>query len=323
MGSKTEAFSAFIQPLDKLKIIYHIAVEDYYCKLTQQQISEKLRSIGFKENESKVLLALLRGGEMTASGIARESKIIRNSIYDILKSFVEEGYCNEIETNTILKYRCVDTQIIVDKIEKKFNEQNRMKIDTLNETFQDIEKLYGDDNSASAVDDANQNIELIRGYNKHRTLKFIEIFKKANHSVFGMYRLRGIVSDELNDISAKFIQNGGELRSVYMLNLNFRIVKDGIARTASTDDLVRVCSNFEKAGEQVRLSQSDIPNMAIFDGETVFTNINDKDIPKNKQADIIIRNKSYAKHMTELFNHHWENSMTIEQYKSLKLNLVI
>ena len=71
--------------------------------MKREEILDKLRVVGFKENESKVLLALLKGGMMSASEIAKESHIIRNSIYDILKSFVEKGYCNEIETNTILK----------------------------------------------------------------------------------------------------------------------------------------------------------------------------------------------------------------------------
>lgn len=85
---------------------------------------KNLKSLGFKEYESKVLLVLLSGNPMSASEIAKDAKIIRNSIYDILKSFVDKGYCNEIETNTILNYQIIDPAIILDKIisdyKKKF-----------------------------------------------------------------------------------------------------------------------------------------------------------------------------------------------------------
>lgn len=282
--------------------------------MKKTEIFEKLRSIGFKENESKVLFVLLQGNAMSASQIAKESDIIRNSIYDILKSFVDEGYCNEIETNTILKYKCIDPLIITDKIEKKFNESNKQRISTLGETFSEIGKYYHSNGSAEE-ETGEHSIELIRGYNKHRMEKFIEIFKQTKKTIHGMYRLRGVVSEELDDIAAKFINKGGILKSVYHVNLNFKIIKNGTATPATIDDLIRVCEKFEKAGEQIRLSSIEVPNMVIFDEETVFNNINDKDIPKNKQADIIIRNKTNAKHMIDLFNFYWNNGVTIEEYK--------
>src|SRR5207237_9230764 len=98
---------------------------------------------------------------MSASEIAKESNIIRNSIYDILKGFVDEGFCNEIETNTILKYRCIEPRIIIDKIEKQFNESNKQKIQILNETFSDIKNFYSNSSKREKEDSGEQNNELI------------------------------------------------------------------------------------------------------------------------------------------------------------------
>jgi len=288
--------------------------------LKTTEILEKLKSIGFKENESKVLFALMRGEAMSASEIAKESGIIRNSIYDTLKSFVESGYCNEIETNTILKYKSIDPQVIIDKIEKSLKESYMQKVGDLNQVFSDIKQHYGSKKNTSASDNPEHNIELIRGYNKHRMEKFVEIFRQAKKSVYGMYRLRGIVSEELDDIAAKFLKRGGELRSVYHVNLNFKIIKDGSAEPATIDDLIRVCEKFEKGGEQIRLSSLEVPNMVIFDEEIVFNNISDKDIPRHQQADIIIKNENNAKRMIDLFNYYWENGVTIEEYKKSGIN---
>lgn len=284
--------------------------------MTKQEILEKLRSIGFKENESKVLLVLLDGTSKSASQIAKESHIIRNSIYDILKSFVEKGYCNEIETNTILQYRCIDPVVLIDKIEKEFNEMNRWRINTLKDTFSVINNFYSSNKNPVNEEDGDRNIELIRGFNKHRMEKFIEIYKNANSSMYGMYRLRGIVSDEINEVSESFVKKGGIIKSVYSANLNFKIIKNGTAVQAQKEDLIKVLEKFETAGEQIRISEIEIPNMVIFDEEIVFNNISDKDIPKNKQADIIVKNKSNAKYMTDLFNYYWQNGMTLKEYKN-------
>jgi sugar-specific transcriptional regulator TrmB len=151
----------------------------FYCNFNKDNILEKLRSIGFKENESKVLFVLLQGKPLSASQIAKEAGIIRNSIYDILKDFVDKGYCNEIETNTILKYQSIDHQIIIDKIEKEFNENNRWKVKTLNETMSEIKDHHKKNSSEDADEDKEVNIELIRGYNKHRMEKYIEYLKSS------------------------------------------------------------------------------------------------------------------------------------------------
>lgn len=278
---------------------------------------EKLKSIGFRENESKVLLVLLKGIPLSASQIAKEAKIIRNSIYDILKDFVLRGYCNEIETNTILKYQCIDHQVLSDKIEKEFNESNRIKIITLQETIKEIKEYYYKNDNSKDDHNSDVNIELIRGFNKHRMEKYIEYLKKSRNQVLGMYKLRGIVSSELDELAKDFVKRGGSLRSIYSVNLDFKVIKNGKAVPASGDDLVKVCESFQNAGEQLRLCEMDIPNMTIFDDEIVFSNITDKNIPRSKSADLIVKNKSNAKYMTDLFEFYWHNSTTLEEFKKL------
>jgi len=283
--------------------------------LNKTEIQDRLKSVGFKENESKVMFTLLKGNAMSASEIAKESGIIRNSIYDILKSFVDRGYCNEIETNTILKYQSIDPQVILDKVEKEFKYSHEERIRNLYDSFSDIKNYYSTNSFPEEIDRGDQNIELIRGFNKHRMEKFIEIFKNAKRTVHGMYRMRGVVSEELNEISERFIKKGGMLKSIYYLNLNFKIIREGKAIPALKEDLVRVCEKFQSAGEQIRLSEIEIPNLVIFDEEIVFNNIRDKEIPAHKQADIIIKNKNNAKYMIDLFDYYWQKGLTVEQYK--------
>jgi sugar-specific transcriptional regulator TrmB len=282
--------------------------------MTKKETIEKLKALGFKEYESKVFLVMLRGVPMSASQIAKDAGIIRNSVYDILKSFVEKGYCNEIETNTILNYQIIDPQIILDKIQKAYTDSYTSNVALLKNTFGELEPFY----KAAPKDESKKetNIELIRGFNMHRVAKYMDILKHTESEVLGMYRLNGTVSEELDSTAEKLIKKGGTVKSIYMASLDFKVVKGGKAVPAKHEDLIRVLESFEKYGEKVRISKIKIPNITIFDKKKVFINISDRDIPRNKRADIIITNSDIAEHMTDLFNFYWNNGLTIEEYKN-------
>ncbi len=283
----------------------------------------KLQEIGFKEYESKIFLVLLKGSALSASEIADKANIRRTSVYEILKSFAARGFCNEIETNTILKYEMIDPRVISDKIEKEIRQNNLSKIENLKEAFSEFELLHRSEVS-NGTD--NVNIELIRGYNKHRQEKFIELFNNAQKEILFMIRLEGYVSEELDSGANDFFKRGGEIKSIYEASLNFKIIKDNTRQNASLEDLIRICSRFEKTGEKIRISGSELPNMTIFDRKIVFANIQDKTVPRHNNADIIIKNEYYANRMIDLFGYYWDKSKTLEEMrksgvKAVKKNL--
>lgn len=285
--------------------------------MQSKEIIYKLQEIGFREYESKIFLVLLKGSILSASEIADKANIRRTAVYEILKSFTARGFCNEIETNTILKYEMIDPKVIADKIEKEINQINKSKVEKLKSTFNDFDSLYKSD---VPIDSKNVNIELIRGFNKHRQTKFIELFKNAKTEILFMIRLEGFVSDELDINAREFYERGGMIKSIYESTLNFKIIKNNSRKDASFEDLLRICKKFEKSGEKVRLSKSELPNMTIFDRETVFTNIQDKSLPRHSNADVIIKNKDYAKRMIDLFEYYWDNSFSLDDLKTTDTN---
>ncbi len=257
-------------------------------------------------------MVLLKGSDLSASEIAEKANIRRTAVYEILKSFTARGFCNEIETNTILKYELIDPRVISDKIEKEISQRNEAKIDNLRTTFNEFELLH---KSEASDNIRNVNIELIRGYNKHRQAKFIELFNNAKEEILFMIRLEGYVSAELDYQANEFFKRGGVIRSIYEASLNFKIIKDETRQNAEFDDLLRICSRFEKSGEHVRISKSELPNMTIFDRRIVFTNIQDKSVPRHNNADIIINNEAYANRMIDLFEFYWSKSFKINEIK--------
>ncbi len=67
--------------------------------------------------------------------------------------------------------------------------------------------------------------------------------------------------------------------------------------------------------------------MTIFDRKIVFTNIQDKTVPRHNNADIIIKNEYYANRMIDLFGYYWDKSKNLEDMKrsivkSPKKNLI-
>lgn len=277
-----------------------------------QELTNKLQNIGFKDNESHVFLVLLKGSAMSASEIAEKASIRRTAVYEILKSFASRGFCNEIETNTILKYEMIDPEIIGDKIESELKKQSESRIENLKETFGDFKNLY---RSEESEENKKVNIELIRGFNKHRQEKFIELLNSAKNEILFMIRLEGYISEELDTSASEFYKKGGVIKSIYETSLNFKIIKDNARKNATTEDLLRICRKFEKSGEQVRISEKQLPNMTIFDRKIVFFNIHDKSIPRHSNSDIIIRNEDFASRMIDLFKFYWDISSDVDSFK--------
>lgn len=273
-----------------------------------ESLIEQLKQIGFSEYKAKVLLTLASGKIMSASEIVNEAKIIRGSIYDILKSFVKLGYCNEIETDKILQYQIIDPDIILDKIIKDQTKEHNNNLNKLKNTFTNIKEKYS---AESSKNKKPVNIELIRGFNKHRVAKYKEFLLTAKKEICGMYTFKGLVSNEADEFSKKFIKRGGIIRSIYRTGLDFKISLNGIIQDADEENLSEVLRKYKSIGEDLRVCDFDIPNMTIIDGTSVFINTDSIEIPDQSNADIIMRNLSFAKYMKDLFEGYWKKSNKI------------
>jgi sugar-specific transcriptional regulator TrmB len=257
----------------------------------------------------------MSGHNMTAAEIAEKANIPRTSVYDILKSFAEKGFCNEIQTSTKLRYEMIDPDVIEGKIESDLNIDFRKKVSELKSSFGTLKSLY----KANEPDENKVDVELIKGFNKFRALKFMELLKNSDKEMLLMNRIEGHISTELDEEVTRFFKRGGKIRSIYEASTNFKMEKDNKwVSVTSREELINLCLAFEKQGEKIRLAKKVPQNMAIFDEQIVFLSLTDLTIPKNNRTDVIIRNKNFAEYMIELFEKYWEKGSTIEQFKNLK-----
>lgn len=281
-----------------------------------KELISELEGLGFTNYEAKVFVSLMKGFNMSAPEVAEDSKVPKSSAYDILKIFAERGYCNEIQTPSKIRYEIVAPDIVKGKIGYEMEHEYLKKVNLLNSAFDRIEPIYKSNlNESESVD-----VELIKGFNRYRFVKFIELMKESKKEMLLMNKLQANVSQELDEVTKDFFKRGGTIKSIYDVSTDFKFEIDGKWEPVSKMDLMKLLEKFEKEGEEIRLSNNVPQNIAIFDREIVFTSLVDETKSRNKKTDIIIRNKSYAEYMIRLFELSWNESEKIKDYKNKLIN---
>lgn len=275
-------------------------------------MTENLLKLGFTEKEAKVFLVLLRGDLMAASDVAKEANIRRTDVYDILNGFTKAGYINEVDTNRITMFQMIDPRIIGDKVQSDTVRKAQLQAQNAKTVFDNFFPLY---KSKVSSNQDFINIELIRGHNKHRDVKFMEYTKQTQSEILLMMKLKnqGTISGELDKVITNFIKKGGIVKSIYEKPEYLKIVTDGKTETLHFKDALRVFKKFEDNGEQIRFTDEDIASFAIFDRYTVYLNIFEPVLPTNKKSDIVIKNKELANYLANTFEFYWGNSNTIKE----------
>src|SRR5512147_1009605 len=92
-----------------------------------KEIISKIERLGFTTYEAKVFLVLYKGYRMSAADIAKEAKIPRTSVYDILKNFRDKGYCNEVLTPTKSIYEIIQSGVVEDKVRIEIEQEFKKK----------------------------------------------------------------------------------------------------------------------------------------------------------------------------------------------------
>jgi sugar-specific transcriptional regulator TrmB len=276
-----------------------------------KELISELEGLGFTNYEAKVFVSLMKGFNMSAPEVAEDSKVPKSSAYDILKIFAERGYCNEIQTPSKIRYEIVAPDTIKGKLLYDLGYEYNEKVKLLESSFAKIDPLF----KSRYSEDGAKDIELIRGFNKYRFVKFLDLLKDTKEEILLMNRLEGHVSEELDEETKKFFQRGGKSRSIYEASADFKMEKDGKWVKVTKNDLIEMCEKFEKQGEEIHLMDRVPQNVAIFDRKIVFVGLVDERKEKNNRTDLIIRNKDYAENMVSLFELNWNQSDTLKEYK--------
>lgn len=276
------------------------------------ELIKNIETLGFTNYESKVLRVLFSGHLLSASEIAKDAGIPRPSAHDILKLFVKRGICNEIHTSTSAKYEIIDPKVVEDKFEKEFRDLHKAKMSKLKESFAVLHPLF----KTKEKERQKVDVQLIKGFNRHRQAKFIDLWKSSSKELLLMNRIEGYADTTVDDMSKKYIKKGGVIKTLYDTEMKFKLKQKDSWADVDAKEFAKMCEGFEKFGIQVRLSGSIRQNMAIFDRHVVFISLVDPTISKYNRTDVIIKNESYAVSMAEYFETCWKNALTIKEFKA-------
>ena len=88
-----------------------------------------LKELGFTLGEEKVYLALLKIGSATTGPIAKESKVSRSKLYEILERLAGKGVVSHFKKNKISYFQASPPERIVDYLKKKEELIKEQRID--------------------------------------------------------------------------------------------------------------------------------------------------------------------------------------------------
>ncbi|HEY3252259.1 MAG TPA: helix-turn-helix domain-containing protein [Ignavibacteria bacterium] len=277
-----------------------------------EEIVRNLEKLGFTVYESKVFCVLFEGHLLTASEIAQKAEIPRSSAYDILKEFVKQGICNEIQTSSVAKYEIIDPAIVQDKIEKEIHDTYQSRMTNLKDSFDKLQPIF----RAKEMEAQKVDVELIKGFNKHRYAKQLQLWSSSSKELLVMAKLEGRATAEADQRTIDFIKNGGKVKTLYEASPNFKLKIGDEWKDMTTDSLVEFTIALTAEGEEVRLTENINQFMAIFDRKVVYISLVDPTISRYNRSDIIVKNENFASSMAEYFEQQWNKAYTPEDFKN-------
>jgi hypothetical protein len=190
------------------------------------------------------------------------------------------------------------------------------KVRKLKDSFEELQPVY----KSKEETEHKNDVELIRGFNKHRDLKFMEVWKESSKELLLMNRLEGHIDSSVDEFTLDFIKNGGTIKTLYEVGYNFKITIDGIEQNVNKDTFIDIAGSLEGESGEVKLTDKIFQNMAIFDRKVVYLSLVDPKITRYNRSDVIIRNESYACAMAEYFDVCWQKAQTIGEFKNKQGN---
>ncbi len=214
-----------------------------------------LRKFGLSDYESRVLLTLIKGGEMTAREISELSGVPRTSVYESVDSLRKRGFI-ELSFSKPQRFRALPVKNIVENLKEKAEEN----LSKLSEIFESVERRS---------EERKEEIWVIQGeLTMKRLLSLIEGARK--NIKIGVNRIPKEVLEKLTEVAERveieIISNpetATSLKPVEQRGGKVRILKPGkpmrfeaIHGVIIVDDLISMTFFFRSASDSLGIISS-------------------------------------------------------------------
>lgn len=123
-----------------------------------------LEKLGLTKGEIKVYLGLNKVGQSTITPIAKESKVSKSKIYDILAKLIEKGLAGYVTKNGIKYFMANDPHMILEYLEKQEKELGKTK-EEINKIIPELllQKSMEKTKRVAEIYEGFQGLKAIRG----------------------------------------------------------------------------------------------------------------------------------------------------------------
>jgi len=264
----------------------------------KEKLIRQLEDMGLNEYESKVYLALVEGGVMSAPQASKLARIPIQRVYDILERLVEKGLVY-ILPGKVKRFGPAAPQTGMESFLQK--ERSRMENllkerEKVAETLsRELSYLY---NPTTQDDDFLDYIKIAKDPS-YVGLIFSEAQNKAKERVWAFMRPPySVPPDENVETQLAASKRGVQYRGIYEIS--------------TVDDTFKFFIKLGMAaGEEVRFTDHVPLKAAIFDNKLVFFALQDP--LRSSYTYFFIDHEDIAVALSDTFNHIWERSRIPEE----------
>jgi sugar-specific transcriptional regulator TrmB len=254
-----------------------------------------LTDFGLTEYEARVYLALLDRPGAAAATLARQARIPRTRVYDVLKGLLDRGLASR-NSGKRLTYRPVPPAQAVDALVVEERERRLRQDATLVQLTEALQKIYARAESAPGPEEF---VEIIKNPQQIMA-RANRLCIRAEKQVLSFSKPPYVMGpppvgdpEEVFDAAAEAVKRGVEFRAVY------EVPPEG------DPVLMQVAEHCVRQGEEIRLASYVPVKMIVRDGREVIISLEDHATAEATVTSLVIEHHALAEACDMLFERVW------------------
>lgn len=265
----------------------------------QEESSAKLQQLGLSPAEADIYLALVQHGPRAAAAVATAAGLARTSVYPALGSLADKGLI-EGGTGHGSKFAAIAPhealRALIKREKEMLSERERVAIE-LGETLGAVAA-----DAESAMDDTVQVVRTPQVISE----RFTRLQLEARRHIEVFIKTPILIPQRRNPAQKKAGKRGVHYKGLY-------------ERAVLQDPKVQpYLEQWAAEGEESRVYDGELPyKLVIFDSEVVLSTLVRR---SGQPAALLIRHAPFARSMSILFNHFWEQAKPLAPNSAKGLN---
>jgi predicted DNA-binding transcriptional regulator len=266
---------------------------------TDDRRAAELEELGLTNYEARVYLALIRRDVFTAAEVAREARVPRQRVYDVLDGLTRRQLA-VLHPGRVAGYSAVAPETAMDRLV----EQQRRSLARLERLSGDLAReLLPTWTSGRTHTDPLDYVEVLRDPEEINT-RFARIQQQAEHELLSFTKPPYVMGTGENvaglEAAARLREAGCRMRSIYT------------RETLDDPAMLEEMRSFITAGEEIRIAD-DLPlKLVIADGALVLCDMPDPVADTGATTALVIRHPSLASTLRLAFQTMWDVALSVE-----------